>query len=197
MFVLIGLLACGSEEKNNGEDTAQNTTDMGEEEVVPPFRPLEGHWTYSGGSLVEANTTCTLPNNDPGDLTDPVGFALALGEAGDFTITSDGDEAGTLCVLNDPESTQAGGFQCSSASSSIVFEDIDDGIGGTLDITMQIDTALQGLFASDSAMQNTFTLTLTCTDVDHWSGASCSDIQEQFPNPCDIQFNANATLDVE
>ena len=60
---------------------------------------------------------------------------------------------------------------------------------------MSIDTAVTGLFSDAMSLTNTFTLTLTCLEVDYAFPLSCSDINDQFPTPCTIQFTANATLD--
>ena len=53
---------------------------------------------------------------------------------------------------------------------------------------------LTGVFADAMSLTNTFTLTLTCLEVDYAFPLSCSDINDQFPTPCAIQyFTANAT----
>ena len=198
MIVLLAGMACFDVEKiedPDGEPSAEDTSSDPEPDAPPPpppppFAPGEGHWTYAGGNLIPAGTTC--PTEDGGgEMTDPVGFVLTNISAGGFTITSD-DASVVSCSLLTPESPDPGNFACQNSSQVVLIEDVEDA-----DIEVQIDTSSSGFFGSDSSMITTFELTLTCLSVDHWWGLDCGDIVEYFPSPCTIQFTANATLDVE
>lgn len=197
MLMLMTILACGDKTTDTSvQETAAEPTDTAVEEPPVPFAPIDGHWTYSGGELIEAGTTCQLDSATEGELTDPVGFNLTGGE-GIFTILADGEtDGGTACTLVDPESTEPGGYMCENASVEEWFEKVyTDDFGNDMDVKMIIDTGVTGLFTDASSLTNTFTLTLTCTEVDYVFPLSCSDINEQFPTPCTIQFTAEATLD--
>ena len=204
MLMLISLLACGEKTTDTSAttqetaaepaDTAVTDTDTDTEESPDPFAPSEGHWTYSGGELVESGTTCQLDDATEGELTDPVGFNLSSSADGFTVIADDATDNGTACTMVDPESPDAGGFICANASTEITFEDVDMVIV-TADIDMSIDTSTTGVFADSASLTNTFTLTLNCLDVRHDFGGSCGDITDVFPTPCTIQFTANATLD--
>lgn len=200
MITFLAILACSEAEDkadnkdlvDSGSSIEEDTAENLEEEVSQPFRPTEGYWVYSGGNLIPEGTTC--PADDDGGVIDPVGFEMSLVDGG-FQILSDGESTPVRCTLTDAESLEPGGFTCAVSSIPLVFSDIDDGFGNSMDITMQLDTNSSGFFGFETVMQTIFTLTMTCTDVDHPWGASCSDIQSEFPTPCDIKFNANAMLD--
>ena len=208
---MLALLACSDAEKET-EDTASSTQDSGDSDSgdsgdtppPPPFVPAEGHWTYSGGDLIPEQSTCVLGEQNS-DVTDPIGFTLALQDAL-FTITSDDSSGDSVnCSLDDPNSPDPGGFTCANTMTTVVIEDVwEDDLNQTADIEMQIDTASQGVFISDEELVNTFTLTLTCLSVDYWiSEVDCSNLNDDndgdgspdYPTPCTIAFNANATLD--
>jgi hypothetical protein len=202
MLLFLTVLACGEKVTDTAEvqETAAEPTDTaGETETPPePFSPNAGHWTYSGGELIEAGTTCQLDSATEGELTEQVGFTLSTNETG-FTVLADGaldGDTGSACVLTDPESLEAGGYICQNASVEQWFEKVyEDDFGNDMDVKMTIDTAVTGVFSDASSLINTFTLTLTCTEVDYFLPLSCSDINSQFPTPCTIQFTAEATLD--
>ena len=201
MLILMSILACGDKTTDTSvsetADEPADTADTVETEEPPaPFVPADGHWTYSGGELVETGTTCQLDSATEGELTDPVGFNLTATEGG-FTVLADGDTgSGTGCTLVDPDSPDAGGYICENASVEEWFEKVyEDDFGNDMDIKMSIDTAVTGVFTDTMTLTNTFTLTLTCLEVDYAFPLSCSDINDQFPTPCTIQFTANATLD--
>ena len=200
MIAFWTILACSEvEEKDNDSDSNDNepsVEDTGDtaEEGPQPFRPTQGHWAYSGGDLIPEGTTCPTGDND-GGVTDPAGFEMSLIDGG-FQILSDGESTPVLCTLDDPESLDPGGYTCAASSTNLVFPNIDDGFGNSMDITMRLDTNSVGLFSIETVMQSIFTLTMTCTGVDHpFFDVSCSDIQSEFPTPCNIKFNANAALD--
>jgi hypothetical protein len=202
MLMLMSILACGdkttdtsiSETAAEPVDTADTTDTTDTEEPPIPFAPMNGHWTYSGGELIEAGTTCQLDSATEGELTDPVGFNLTASDGGFTVMADDATDNGTVCTMVDPESPDAGGFMCANSTTEITFEDVDMVIV-TADIDMSIDTSTTGVFADSASLTNTFTLTLNCLDVRHDFGGSCGDITDAFPTPCTIQFTANATLD--
>ena len=208
---MLALLACSDAEKET-EDTANNdqdTDDSGDSGDTsspppPPFVPAEGHWTYSGGELIAEQSTCVL-GEENSDVTDPIGFTLALQDT-IFTIASDDSSGESVnCSLNDPSSPEPGAFTCANTMTTVIIEDVwEDDFGQSANIEMQIDTASQGVFISNEELVNTFTLTLTCLDVDYWiSDVDCSNLNDDndgdgnpdYPTPCTITFNANATLD--
>lgn len=200
MLMLMTILACGDKTTDTSvQETADepgDTAETAETDTPPPFAPMNGHWTYSGGELIPEGTTCQLDETTQGELTDPVGFSLTSTDDG-FVVLADDAEAGdngTACAMLDPDSPDAGGFMCANASTEVTFEDIDMVIV-TADIQMGIDTTTTGVFTDASSLTNTFTLTLDCLDVSHDLGGSCGDITEFFPTPCTIQFTANATHD--
>ena len=204
MIIFLAIIACSEEEKfdnNDLDDTASPTVEGTVEDTVEdtgedasqPFRPSEGYWVYSGGNLIPEGTTCPEIDDNSG-VTDPVGFEMRVTDGG-FQIISDGETTPVFCALTDTESLEPGGFTCTSSSVPLVFSDIDDGLGNSMDITMELETNSSGIFGSGTAMQTIFTLTMTCIDVDHpWGIFSCSDLQSEYPTPCDIKFNANASL---
>ena len=198
MLLLMSILACGDKTNDTSvQETAAEPVDTAETDLPPtPFTPMEGHWTYSGGELIESGTTCQLDSATEGELTDPVGFNLTTTDDG-FIVLADGStDAGTACTLVDPQSPDAGGFICESASVEQWFEKVyTDDFGNDMDIKMSIETAVTGVFSDEMSLTNTFTLTLSCLEVDYAFPLSCSDINDQFPTPCAIQFTANATLD--
>ena len=197
MLMLITILACGDKTTDTSVQETADTSETAETDLPPtPFAPIDGHWTYSGGELIEAGTTCQLDSATEGELTDPVGFNLT-GAEGSFTVMADdATDAGTACTMVDPDSPDAGGYICENASVEQWFEKVyTDDFGNDMDIKMTIDTAVTGVFADTMSLTNTFTLTLTCLEVDYAFPLSCSDINDQFPTPCAIQFTANATLD--
>ena len=197
MLMLITILACGDKTTDTSVQETADTSETAETDLPPtPFAPIDGHWTYSGGELIEAGTTCQLDSATEGELTDPVGFNLT-GAEGSFTVMADdATDAGTACTMVDPDSPDAGGYICENASVEQWFEKVyTDDFGNDMDIKMTIDTAVTGVFADTMSLTNTFTLTLTCLEVDYAFPLSCSDINDQFPTPCTIQFTANATLD--
>ena len=117
---------------------------------------------------------------------------LAADGAADDAATDDG----TACTMVDPDSPDAGGFICANTSVEQWFEKVyTDDFGNDMDIKIAIDTAVTGVFSDAMSLTNTFTLTLTCLEVDYAFPLSCSDINDQFPTPCAIQFTANATVD--
>jgi hypothetical protein len=74
----------------------------------------------------------------------------------------------------------------------------EDDFGNDMSILMQINTDIMGSFTSASTLNNIFTLTLQCIDVDYdnpFASVSCSDVNAQYPTPCTIQFSAAAALD--
>lgn len=198
MLMLMTILACGDKTTDTSvQETAAEPTDTADTEETPtPFAPMNGHWTYDGGELIPEGTTCQLDSATEGELTDPVGFNLTSTEDG-FSILADGaTDDGTPCTLVDPDSPDAGGYLCQNAYVEEWFEKVyTDDFGNDMDIKMSVDTAVTGLFTDASTLTNTFTLTLTCLEVDYVFPMSCSDINSQFPTPCTIQFTANATLD--
>jgi hypothetical protein len=203
-FLILTLLACG--EKETSTDSAVDyIQDSGDSEPPPEFQPSEGQWTYSGGELIAAGTTCPedLDAQDDGssDVTDPVGFTLANTSTTSFSLTSDDSTDAVNCTVTETSET-TGTFVC--ADSSVEKNITDSGTEGvipwTYDVDLTIDTSSAGGFASATSMVNTFTLTLTCLEASTTAfgepaGSSCSDITDQFPSPCTIQFSANATLD--
>lgn len=198
MLMLMTILACGDKTTDTSvQETAAEPVDTADTEEPPaPFAPMAGHWTYSGGELIEAGTTCQLDSATEGELTDPVGFNLTATDGGFTVVADDAMDAGTDCTLVDPESTEAGGYICQNSSVEQWFEKVyTDDFGNDMDIKIAIDTAVTGVFSDAMSLTNTFTLTLTCLEVDYAFPLSCSDINDQFPTPCAIQFTANATLD--
>mgnify|MGYP007033644015 CR=1 FL=1 len=203
MLMLLSMLACGEKTTDTSvttQETAAEPTDTGEtmetDQPPSPFAPSEGHWTYSGGELVESGTTCQLDDATEGELTDPVGFNLTSSDEGFLVQADDTTDSGVTCVMVDPESPDAGGYVCANSALEEWFEKVyTDDFGNDMDIKMTIDTAVTGVFGDVSSLTNTFTLTLTCTEVDYVFPVSCTDINAEFPTPCTIQFTANATLD--
>ena len=197
MLMLMTILACGDKTTDTSvQETAAEPVDTADTEEPVPFAPMDGHWTYSGGELIEAGTTCQLDSATEGELTDPVGFNLTATDGGFTVVADDAMDAGTACTLVDPASTEAGGYICQNSSIEQWFEKVyTDDFGNDMDIKIAIDTAITGVFSDSMSLTNTFTLTLTCTEVDYAFPLSCSDINDQFPTPCTIQFTANATLD--
>jgi hypothetical protein len=206
MIIFLAILACSEEEKfdNNDlddtasstvEDTVEDTSEDTGGDTSQPFTPALGHWTYSGGELVPAGTTCILGAEET-DMTDPVGFAMVARDDGFSMISDDTGSQPVNCNLDNPESAEPGSFFCANTTTSVMIEDVwEDEWGNAADIQMQIDSSSLGFFGSDETMTTTFTLTLTCQDVIFWLGGSCSDVQAEYPTPCTIQFNANATFD--
>lgn len=203
MLMLMSMLACGDKTADTSVTTlepATEPTDTGEtmetDQPPAPFAPSEGHWTYSGGELIESGTTCQLDDATEGELTDPVGFNLTSNDEGFVVQADDATDGGVTCVMVDPESPDAGGYVCANSALEEWFEKVyTDDFGNDMDIRMTIDTAVTGVFGGVSTLTNTFTLTLTCTEVDYVFPVSCSDINAEFPTPCTIQFTADATLD--
>lgn len=200
MIVILAMVACGEKDI---EDTSvypePSNEDTSTEEVLPPFVPTAGHWTYSGGTLIDAGTSCQLDTSTGGDLTDPVGFLLALTDGG-FTMSADNStDPASNCLLTDATSTSPGTYNCSSSSSQVWFQNVwEDDFGNDMSILMQINTDIMGSFTSASTLNNIFTLTLQCIDVDYdnpFASVSCSDVNAQYPTPCTIQFSAAAALD--
>ena len=201
MLMLLSMLACGEKTTDTSEPTQETAAEVTETdtavtdtELPPvPFVPQVGHWTYSGGELVEAGTTCQLDDATEGELIDPVGFSLSSTDEGFLVQADDATDGGVTCVMVDPESPDAGGYVCANSTTEITFEDVNMVIV-TADIDMSIDTSTTGVFADSSRLTNTFTLTLNCLDVRHEFGGSCGDITDVFPTPWTIQFTADAVL---
>lgn len=168
MLMLMSILACGDKTTDTSysepADEPVDTADTAETDLPPtPFAPMAGHWTYSGGELIETGTTCQLDDATEGELTDPVGFNLMAAEGGFTVMADDATDAGTACTMVDPDSPDAGGYICENASVEQWFEKVyEDDFGNDMDIKMSIDTAVTGVFADAMSLTNTFTLTLTC-----------------------------------
>ena len=199
MLLLLSFLACGDKTTDTADvqetSTEPSDTDTEETETQPEaFVPLAGHWTYSGGQLIESGTTCQLDPTTEGELTDPVGFTLTNTDAGFVIVADDATDNGVNCKMTNPASSDAGSFSCDDATTEVVFEDVDMVIVRA-DIEMSIETATIGSFSDEATLSNTFSLTLNCLNVTHDFGGSCDEISEFFPTPCTIQFTANATLD--
>jgi hypothetical protein len=185
------------------DDTAIDTGQQDTDEPLVPFVPAQGHWTYSGGTLLPSGTNCVIGEEEQ-NMTDPVGFTLAVVDD-TFRVIADGTGNDVVtCLLADVTSTEPGSFSCDPTSTNILIEDIfEDDLGQTADIELNILTNSVGGFNSTESLTMLFTLSITCLDFDYWAGGDCTTLNDDndgdgnadYPTPCTIQFNAEATLD--
>ena len=147
----------------------------------PGWAPVNGHWTYGSGQLIE--NTCSDDSGGNTD-TDPAGFTLSTNGGNEIVLTPDGSTDTVTCVLTNMD------FDCQKTNAEVTVP-----IEG-IDFHLNIETASNGFFSDDSNMTTLFTLTTTCLDVD-WNifDYDCGDANNDGYLPCTVKFSAEATAD--